>query len=240
MQAKMRNANTRSGFALIVVLSGLTVLTALFAVTSAIMMARLERSHSTAVLVGTNRLNHEALRLVLQGEVPDASAALLQLELGGATYQITLQDTGGLIDLNTAAPELIDMVADHLGLPEEALDRLRDWRRTPHRLIRTSDFLRVTDASPALNSKLEEIATVYSGRRGIAPDVAPQAVLELISDHGSSREAALEEIDGEFVSAPSGVNFRVVVQDSKTRAEWIAGTVHLPRTSDNRRVLWLR
>ena len=107
MQAKMRNANTRSGFALIVVLSGLTVLTALFAVTSAIMMARLERSHSTAVLVGTNRLNHEALRLVLQGEVPDASAALLQLELGGATYQITLQDTGGLIDLNTAAPELI-------------------------------------------------------------------------------------------------------------------------------------
>jgi len=164
----------------------------------------------------------------------------MQVQLGGKIFRIELQDTGGMIDLNTAAPDLIERLAGYLSLPPNALDRFRAWRRTPYRLLRTSDFLRITGAPRELEDRLAQVATVFSGRRGIAPNVAPQEIVEMFLGQGSSREMLAAEIGEAMISAPSGVNFLVSVEDTGTGQQWLAGAVHLPPQEQSRRILWLR
>ena len=98
------------------------------------------------------------------------------------------------------------------------------WRRSGRRLLRASDFLRVTGAGQDRLADLQAIATVHSGRRGIAPDVAPAGVLETLGAN---------DLPPAWLSPPSGVNYAVGVGGS---ARWI-GVVHLGQGVGDGRVL---
>jgi len=71
-------------------------------------------------------------------------------------------------------------------------------------LLPAWDFLRVTGAGQERLAELQAIATVHSGRHGIAPDVAPAGVLALL-------ERA--ELPPTWLSPPSGVNYAVGLRE---------------------------
>jgi len=182
------------GFALITVLGGLAILTTLFAVTMTRSQTDLSGLATLSTLSERQRADRAALEqaLVLEG-------------MGGevATGQtLRLEDLGGRVDLNTAPPALIQVLLDHMEADSQALTRWRNWRRAPRRFLRVSDFLRVTGVDPAQADWLRQVATVHSGRRGLAPDHVPAALLKVFP--GGVVPDALHD-------APNGRNFAVIV-----------------------------
>ncbi|MFZ5963013.1 hypothetical protein ACOXXX_08695 [Thalassococcus sp. BH17M4-6] len=147
--------------------------------------------------------------------------------LGGEAV-LRLQDVGGLVDLNTAGVELMEALAAAMDIPPEALQRYRDWRRTPHRLQSVRDFGRVAGLDWHVSQALTGIATVHSGRFGVAPDVAPDRLLDLLGG----------EIREEWRSAPSGAIYEVRI-DSAGQSR-LLGIVALGSGSSQGRVLELR
>ena len=73
---------------------------------------------------------------------------------------------------------------------------------------------------------LQTIATVHSGRHGIAPDVAPAGVLEILKR---------AELPPTWLSPPSGVNYAVALREG-TGARRI-GVVHLGQAVGDGRIL---
>ena len=90
--------------------------------------------------------------------------------------------------------------------------------------MRVSDFLRVTGAGQDRLADLQAIATVHSGRRGIAPVVAAAEVLEILGTN---------DLPPAWLSPPSGVNYAVRVRGSARRI----GVVHLGQGVRDGRVL---
>ena len=78
--------------------------------------------------------------------------------------------------------------------------------------------------------RLRRVATVQSGRPGIAADLAPPEVLAVVAATWPGDVAAA------FVSEPSGLNLRVqAVRDGG--AAWTLGEVHVPPGGVGARVL---
>ena len=98
--------------------------------------------------------------------------------------------------------------------------------RSGRRLLRVGDFLRVTGAGQERLAELQAIATVHSGRHGIAPDVAPAGVVTLLG---------VAELPPTWLSAPSGVNYAVGLREG-TGARRI-GVVQLGQGVGDGRVL---
>ena len=73
---------------------------------------------------------------------------------------------------------------------------------------------------------MQTIATVHSGRHGIAPDVAPAGVVALLG---------VAELPPTWLSPPSGVNYAVGLHEG-TGARRI-GVVHLGQGAGDGRVL---
>jgi hypothetical protein len=71
--------------------------------------------------------------------------------------------------------------------------------RALNRLLRPADFLRVTGAAPSLLPRLARLATVQSGRPGIAPEAAPPGLL------------GPPPMPGSLTSPPSGTNVLVLL-----------------------------
>lgn len=131
---------------------------------------------------------------------------------------------GGLIDLNTGAPDMLERVVEAFELGPEAMADYIAWRRSGRRLLRVSDFLRVTGAGQEWLVELQATATVHSGRRGIAPDVAAAGVLEMLG----------EDLLPAWLSPPSGVNYAVVSKGESARR---IGVVHVGQAVGDGRVL---
>lgn len=222
------DTSRHAGFALVVVLAGLTVLAALFAISSSRIVSHGLQQRGDMMLLDRRADTIAHLDQIL-GAGPDDIETL---------KHVTLIDTGGYIDLNTGAPRLIAMLIEALGLPEEAYRQYRDWRRTPHRFLRLEDFLRVTGADPSGITLLRGLATVHSGRRGIAPDHAPLAVLELVTGSTGPLERLIAEVPQDLVTPASGVNFRAWALSAEG-PERALGVLHLPKPREQRRVLWI-
>ena len=221
-------ASQQAGFALVVVLAGLAVLAALFAISSSRIVSH--GLHQRGDMMLLERRADAIARLdEILGAGPEGSDAL---------EHIALVDTGGYIDLNTGDPRLIALLIEALGLPEGAYRQYRDWRRTPHRVLRLEDFLRVTGSDPSGIALLRGLATVHSGRRGIAPDHAPLAVLELVTGTTGPRERLVAEVAQDLVTPASGVNFRAWAVSTEGH-ERALGVVHLPLPRAQRRILWI-
>lgn len=218
----------RKGFALVVVLISLLILTALFTAASQRSLARLREDAGEALLLRRAAARAEVLELLL--ELPAEALPHGPLALPDGRI-VRLQDCGGLIDLNTASPALLAQMAQRLDLPETALARLRDWRRSGLRLQRVADFARIGGLTEDEALAVARVATVYSGRPGIAPDAAPPEVLEIVTAPGGAVPEA-------FQSAPSGENFHVFLLGGE-RLAGVIGAVHLPPDRLNRRALAL-
>ena len=189
----------RGGFAIIVVLSSLLVLTALFAIASQRSLSHIYGQASERDLVVRRTANAEILTLLIGLPPPVLSDGNITLPEPYADISLRIQDVGGLVDLNTASPELLDRMYGQLGISPSAAAEFRSWRRDGRRLLRVSDLIRITGRQ---GTDLDTIATVYSGRRGIAADLAPPEVVHLFGN-------AVGDIPAAFQSAPSGANYSI-------------------------------
>ncbi len=192
MQHPPAPTERKAGFALVVVLASLLVLAALFAAAQGRVIARLNDAAAEATLIARGQISRELLDLAIAARTADPRATRVTASLGGEEHVLVLQDVGGLIDVNTASPELLARLGDGLGLSPSALEAWRAWRRNPRRAIRVEDFARVTGLPPERMADLRAVATVQSGRPGLAPDLAPAGVLARL---GAGRPTA---------SAPAG------------------------------------
>ena len=215
------------GFALIVVLSSLAILTIIFSVASSRTMSRLLDGATERTLAQRNFNAHEMLKLAIQLKSSAAGRDLTEFELqiGSEKQTLFLQDVGGLIDLNTAAPEILEKIIEAFDLGPDAMTNYIAWRRSGRRLQRVGDFLRITGSEQARLTELTALTTVKSGRRGIAPDQAPTEVLALLGE---------EELPAIWITPPSTVNFAVILHGENTRR---IGVVHIGQALGEGRVL---
>lgn len=166
----------KQGFALIVVLFSLAILTLLFSAASTRTLVSLQFSGAEVLASTREGERVEILDALIARGAPEGNL----FEWHGRT--VRLQSTGGLVDLNTAAPELIErlLVGYDLSVTErdDALFAYRAWRRTGFRLQRVSDFVRVSGLDAKDLTGLQEFATVHSGRSTLSAEQAPLRLLQ--------------------------------------------------------------
>jgi general secretion pathway protein K len=169
-------------------------------------MARYRVDATQARLLAEAGVYHAILELLRsdreQAWPVDGSANLL--DLGTAKVSVRIRDAAGLVDLNNAAPDTLRRLFEHVGMDKEEtealVDVLLDWRDrddlrhlkgaedrdylaagraygTPDEPFSSAEELRyLLGVTPSLFDRLAPYLTVYSGRRGIDPDVAPPAL----------------------------------------------------------------
>jgi len=223
------------GFALIVVLAALLVLAALFAASAARVQRHLAATAGEAALLDRLSTARTALELAMswKAQQPDIDARRFDWATPSGAMTVELQDVGGLIDLNTASPELIELLFKHLDLGPDNLARYRAFRRGAKRFVRIEDFIRIVGADPDIFTTLQSLTTIFSGRTGIAPEVAPPQVLALFDD-GQLADVIPER----FQSPPSGANFQVRLSTGTQPAK-IAGVIFVPPEGAQQAVLEL-
>lgn len=147
------------------------------------------------------------------GQIFADTSLPVAVELNGQILEANFQDVGGLVDLNYASPELLEGLLIALGLTSQEATAVmltfRDFRRTGLGLQRVSDFERIVGLVPNTLPTLANFTTVHSGRTGIAPDVAPLRLLELLTGGAGSREHLKAQLPARLHSPSSGTIFRV-------------------------------
>lgn len=226
-----------AGFALILVLASLLILTTLFAIIQTRSLNYRFWAGTEQTILTNQLYNHEALRLAISLRIANPSETIFDL---GDGKKIVLQDVGGLIDLNTAAPELLDRLANDIGVTPNGLRRYHEWRAAGHRLMRVADFLRVTGAPDTAEPRLFAAATVFSGRSGIAPDVANLSALQIATGQVGSVVFLARSLPLKFRSEASGTNFEVALVTEKVPDPVIIGIVNVGQTEDTSRILETR
>ncbi|MEP1697234.1 MAG: hypothetical protein ABJJ69_11905 [Paracoccaceae bacterium] len=207
----------KKGFALIAVLLALATLTVLFAVTSSHVVSSRAGLRTDQILLARSANAADLLRLAAHWK-RDIDPDSLEFHAAQAGVRIRFQDVGGLVDLNTGRPELIDKIAETIGIDRDGLADFREWRRNANRLQRVEDFYRISGFSDASGQEdLRRWATVHSGRPGIALDHVP-----------SDLKTQLSVLDiEEFDSPATGATFLVEnVNDENRRI--ILGVIHIP------------
>lgn len=190
-------------------------------------MSRLLDGATERTLAQRNFNAHEMLKLAIQlkSSAAGREKTEFKLQIDGKGQTLFLQDVGGLIDLNTAAPEILEKIVAAFDLGPDAMPNYIAWRRSGRRLQRVGDFLRITGGTQELLAELTSLTTVKSGRRGIAPDQAPAAVLALLGE---------DELPATWITPPSTVNFAVILHGENTRR---IGVVHIGQAVGEGRVL---
>lgn len=232
MDAMPQQTKDNNGFALVVVLFSLAVIGILFAVASTRTLTKLQESATERTLIVRHQSEMDILNLAIGWKSLPENQGMnsFEIELNDNRYQIRLLDVGGLIDLNTASPELLGILFDWIGASQDAIIRFRDWRRSGNRLQRVSDLFTIAGIAAPADIELAQYATVFSGRRGVAIDEAPSLLVDLIK-----RTAGPDaDTDSRFASAASNVNFLVVVSKLGSRNEKIVGTIHVVGDRDGR------
>ena len=197
----------KQGFALVVVLFSLAILTLLFSAASTRTLASLQFSAAEVVA---------ATRAADRVEVLDALVTLGRpegdrLEWDGRA--VRLQSTGGLVDLNTGGPELLERLLVGYGLSAparaDALQSYRTWRRTGFRLQRVSDFARVAGLDPDTLPGIDRLATVHSGRATLSPEQAPLALLEHLTGAQGDTDVLISLLPPAVLGPSTAANFAV-------------------------------
>ncbi len=93
-----------------------------------------------------------------------------------ANMPVHLTDVGQLIDLNSSAPQLVDLLFEELNLSPDQRQRFRQWRRTGSRVLRVTDLFRILEISPSDAPEIFHLATVHSGRVGISEPEIDDAI----------------------------------------------------------------
>lgn len=213
MSGLTHHRRASSGFALLVVLSTLTILTLLFAISSKRSLTHLRLQDTEATLAEVNFQKTELLQAVAaRGRPEDQSEGAFEIRLGDESFQITMVDVGGLIDLNSAAPALLSAYFEALGLTPSDLQEFRTWRQKSRRLLRVIDLARIVN-KPINSAQLIRTATVHSGRSGLAVEESPDELIEMI--------ASLINLES-YGTPASGVSYFIKSKDQ------IWGVLHYP------------
>lgn len=145
------------------------------------------------------------------------NGTIYEWPLGDGTVLISIQDEAGKIDLNAATENLLLQLFRALDPseqePEALVDRLIDFRDIDHDrrplgaedidyqradlgygakdrpFERTDELRRVLGVTPELFALMMPLITVHSGQRGVDPDVAPAAVLAVLSATDQSADS---------------------------------------------------
>lgn len=224
---KQPASTPQSGFAMIVVLASLLILTTLFAIATFRSMTHIQVQTAERHLATRHAHDAVILQILRDMRPDDMMQDSLQLPPPFDDMPLRAQDVGGLIDLNTAAPELLHALFDVLDFPPDAVGDFRQWRREGRRLNRLDDIIRITGADILLLDELDKVATVFSGRRGIAPMTAPLQVRTIL-------DVAAGGDPDSLTSPPSGTNFAIY------RGGMFIGVVSLGGPKDQSRILELR
>lgn len=206
------------GFALITVLFTLAIVTTLmtFATTNAVNHARqmtVERQ-----IAQTAFEDAELAELAMAWRATaDRDVAEMTVEFGDVSKIIHFEDVGAKIDLNTAAPPLLEALFGPGDFDTNAYAKYLEWRRSGRRLQRISDLTRIAGLSPEKLGAYQAFATVYSGRRGISLRHTSDATETFL---GSLEISGFDMPD----TSPSGVNFDLLVADT-VRLGWYFATV---------------
>ncbi|MEP4627160.1 MAG: hypothetical protein ABJR46_16590 [Tateyamaria sp.] len=213
----------KKGFALIAVLLALATLTALFAVTSSHVVSARAELRADQLLLSRSSNAADLMRLAANWK-READIESMEFGVPEVGVRIRFQDIGGLIDLNTARPELIDAIAKSFGVDHDGVTRFRAWRRSANRLLRVEDFYRLSGFSDvAVDEDLRRLVTVHSGRPGIA--------LDYISSGLRARLADLN-LDN-FDSPATGTTF-LVESLGNDLGKTILGVIHIPASGSPR------
>jgi hypothetical protein len=233
MQRTREQDNRKGGFALIVVLFSLLVITALFATVQKRALGQLYDVAAEELLIVNGQTGRDLLELAItvRAKARSLSATNFTASLNGRVYEVKLQDVSGLIDLNAASPDLLQRLANRLRLVPGAITTYLQWRRTPRRLLRVEDFARITGAGPAAFDELRSVATVHSGSQGLAPGATPTEVLNLVGVETS------DDIPETLRSTQSATNYRVSLRRPGTAAEIALGIIHVAPSIGQSRVL---
>ncbi|RLJ60751.1 hypothetical protein BCF46_0957 [Litoreibacter meonggei] len=206
--------NARSGYALVVVLFSLVVLTLIFGTASTRTLTHIQRNQTNRLLaerLTTKAAMAELLLALGPQTLLESKAQVWQLSL---LQGVTLQPATGLVDLNTAHPALLSLLLEGYGLPDttirKALEAHQAWRRHGRKLLRVSDFHRVTGLTADMLPEIENYATIYSGRTGIAATQAPTRLLQHLLGSDDQREALVGQIDPALVASGSVVNLHMI------------------------------
>lgn len=225
----MMNKLHKSGFALIVVLSSLVIISILYTIVATSNISRVI-SHKTTEQAASNQHQKRAL-LLLCAEIVGRSGERIDprqpfgLSIGHRAYTISLRDVGGLVDLNTANPELLEHFLKTFGLSEPEVRDYRKWRRAPNRAQRIRDLTHIAKMDPQRLQQLRSLSTVNSGRAGISIDDAPDALKTIL---GSQLQR--------WSSPPSGEIFQVWATEDANAPE-LLGVVSISSQQNPGRVL---
>ena len=224
MKHTRHQISSSSGFALLVVLSTLAILTLLFAISTARSLSHLQYQQIEVGLAEQNFRDHEALKAVVERADIDEvrRGGSISINLSGENSNLQLIDVGGLIDLNSASPPLLESLFAALDLDPDALASFRRWRQQSRRLLRVEDLERIVGENIDL-ALLQGVATVFSGRAGVAADQAASSVQNLFGDSTDLSQ---------FASPPSNSSFLIHEGDRPLGVVFFA-------PSGVERVLWL-
>ncbi|GFE51967.1 hypothetical protein So717_37200 [Roseobacter cerasinus] len=217
----------RHGYALIVVLGALVILAFLASHSSKTLLAEHQSGRATQELQQRQALSMDAVTYVFDLALGAQTPARLPLP-GHDDVWVELVDLGGLVDLRTARSGLAAQVIDALDLTADQERRFRNWQRASRDEADLSAFLRAIGGTPDQLVALSRVATLRSGRPGVAPQQAPQAVLDLFS------EADGAGVPAAFTSQPLRTLRQVWV--NRGGARWLAGEVRL---ADDSSGAWL-
>lgn len=234
MNMTLNGTKDQPGFALIAVLFSLVILVLLFGSAQKNFI-----SHATFLGAQTHKENAEIVRQNIEAisQLYMANLAPISVELNGQSITPEFIDVGGLVDLNSATPDLLTKLLLGLKLSpvqaSEAVAALRTFRRTGARLNRVSDFHRITGLTATTLPDLITFATVHSGRRGVAPNESPLALLEVLTGMTGPRDFLEANIKPVFTSPPSNMMFQVIVETDQMAQNRYAAVVD---TSEQNRV----
>ncbi|KNG93783.1 hypothetical protein ATO11_11450 [Pseudaestuariivita atlantica] len=197
-----------------VVLSMLAIITLLFAVASARLVAGQRLAFADLTLARYAHRTQSLVDIALKtfgtgpGKVPFDQP--LDLQWGDARVTLYLRDVAGLIDLNTAPADMLRRLAEASDLPVDRVAAFAAAREPMTRLQRVADFRRIVGASDEAMAVVSRVATVVSGRQGIDPDAAPIEVLEVLAGRSGTRADLALSLDRAWIAPPTDTTFRVL------------------------------
>jgi type II secretory pathway component PulK len=213
MTSALKAPHRKNGFALIVVLGTLTVLTVLFAMSSSRIMNTERIAAAEARVAMANQRDRDLLLLAADARRNSPDMDQITLSRGDEEITLRFQDVGGLIDLNGARPELVEHLVARF-VPEtgdvvEATAAVHRFRAEGGRFLRIEQLFTVMNAPTGDTRALARVATVYSGSAGISVEMAPVDVLEIVTNQQGARELLAELVEEADRGRANGQVFQI-------------------------------
>lgn len=237
----IKGQRNQSGFALIAVLFTLMILVLLFSSASRNFMA-----HNLYLGPQVQKEKRDLIRQSISAMAMlamDASEHETEFEIAGQNHVARLQDVGGLVDLNYASPGLLAALIRGLGYSaletEAGVTNIRQFRETGAKLLRASDFWRISQLEEIAPSNIINLTTVYSGKSGVAPEQAPIELLEVLTGNSGTTTSLQSTLPETFVSLASGSAFNLLLNASGYSQEKLLASIQFDPSNGTTTVLFL-